>query len=125
ILILVQCVAAINTFIGRQVKKCLKPDYDFLHLHYRNSATLVAMGMHLIDGIRQMAMTATDPHSHGRNFSGHYACRDWNVMPVSSVIENQFVIAPGTAIVQKRLGGDGITIVVGGEARSEERRVGR
>jgi 2-oxoisovalerate dehydrogenase E1 component alpha subunit len=78
------------------------------------------MGMPLIDGIRQMAMTATDPHSHGRNFSGHYACLDWNVMPVSSVIENQFVIAPGTAIVQKRRGGDGITIVVGGEAGTAE-----
>jgi 2-oxoisovalerate dehydrogenase E1 component alpha subunit len=78
------------------------------------------MGMPLIDGIRQMAMTATDPHSHGRNFSGHYACRDWNVMPISSVIENQFVIAPGTAIVQKRHGGNGITIVVGGEAGTAE-----
>src|SRR6266403_3293340 len=82
---------AFNTCLGLQVKKGEGPAYDFLHLHYRNSATLVAMGMPLIDGIRQMAMTATDPHSHGRNFSGHYACLDWNVMPISSVIENQFV----------------------------------
>jgi len=111
---------AFNSCLGLQVKKGRGPDYDFLHLHYRNSATLVAMGMPLIDGIRQMAMTATDPHSHGRNFPGHYACQDWNVMPVSSVIENQFVIAPGTAIVQKRHGGDGITIVVGGEAGTAE-----
>ena len=111
---------AFNACLGFQVKKGRGPDYDFLHLHYRNSATLVAMGMPLVDGIRQMAMTVTDPHSHGRNFSGHYACRDWNVMPISSVIENQFVIAPGTAIVQKRHGGDGITIVVGGEAGTAE-----
>jgi 2-oxoisovalerate dehydrogenase E1 component alpha subunit len=111
---------AFNACLGLQVKKGEGPDYDYLHLHYRNSATLVAMGMPLIDGIRQMAMTATDPHSRGRNFPGHYARREWNVMPVSSVIENQFVIAPGTAIVQKRRGSDGISIVVGGDAGSAE-----
>jgi len=76
--------------------------------------------MSLVDGIRQMGMTATDPHSMGRNFSGHYARREWNVVPISSVIEIQYVMAPGTAIVQKRHGGDGITIVSGGEAGTAE-----
>jgi 2-oxoisovalerate dehydrogenase E1 component alpha subunit len=74
----------------------------------------------VIDGIRQMGMTATDPHSRGRNFPGHFALRAWNVIPVSSVIEVQFAMAPGTALVQKRLGEDGITIVVGGDAGSAE-----
>jgi 2-oxoisovalerate dehydrogenase E1 component alpha subunit len=111
---------AFNACLGLQVKKGCGPDYDFLHLHYRNSATLVAMGMPLIDGIRQMAMTATDPHSMGRNFSGHFARRDWNIAPVSSVIEIQHVMAPGTAIVQKRRGGDAITIVCGGDAGTAE-----
>jgi 2-oxoisovalerate dehydrogenase E1 component alpha subunit len=111
---------AFNTVLGLQVKKGRGPDFDYLHLHYRNSATLVAMGMPLIDGIRQMAMTATDTHSAGRNFAGHYACKDWNVMPVSSVIEIQYVMAPGTALVQKRHGGDGITIVTGGDAGTAE-----
>jgi 2-oxoisovalerate dehydrogenase E1 component alpha subunit len=67
-----------------------------------------------------MAMTATDPHSRGRNFPSHYANKAWNVIPVSSVIEIQFAMAPGTAIVQKRHGGDGITIVIGGESGSAE-----
>jgi 2-oxoisovalerate dehydrogenase E1 component alpha subunit len=111
---------AFNTCLGLQVKKGCGPSFDFLHLHYRNSATLVAMGMPLIDGIRQMAMTATDPHSMGRNFPGHYARRDWNVIPISSVIEVQYAMAPGTALVQKRAGGDGITIVSGGEAGTAE-----
>jgi 2-oxoisovalerate dehydrogenase E1 component alpha subunit len=111
---------AFNSCLGLQVKKGQGPDYDYLHLHYRNSATLVAMGMPLIDGIRQMAMTAADPHSFGRNFPGHYARREWNVLPISSVVENQFVMAPGTAIVQKRRGGDAITIVVGGDAGTAE-----
>jgi 2-oxoisovalerate dehydrogenase E1 component alpha subunit len=111
---------AFNACLGLQIKKGCGPDYDFLHLHYRNSATLVAMGMPVIDGIRQMGMTRTDPHSMGRNFSGHYACREWNVIPISSVIEVQYAMAPGTALVQKRRGGDAITIVTGGEAGTAE-----
>src|SRR5438105_5863957 len=111
---------AFNTALGLQVKKGYGPAHDYLHLHYRNSATLVAMGMPLLDGIRQMAMTLTDPNSMGRNFPGHFTRRDWNVVPVSSVIEIQHVMAPGTALVQKRHGGDGITIVTGGEAGTAE-----
>jgi 2-oxoisovalerate dehydrogenase E1 component alpha subunit len=111
---------AFNTCLGLQVKKGCGPDYDFLHLHYRNSATLVAMGMELIDGIRQMGMTWTDPHSMGRNFPGHYARREWNVIPICSVIGIQYAKAVGTAIVQKRRAGDSITIVSGGDAGTAE-----
>jgi 2-oxoisovalerate dehydrogenase E1 component alpha subunit len=111
---------AFNACLGLQVKKGQGPDFDFLHLHYRNSATLVAMGMPLLDGIRQMAMTRTDTSSMGRNFSSHYARKEWNVVPVVSVIGIQWVKAPGTALVQKRRGGDAVTIVVGGDAGTAE-----
>jgi 2-oxoisovalerate dehydrogenase E1 component alpha subunit len=109
-----------NTCLGLQVKKGQGPAHDFLILHYRNSATLVAMGMTLLDGIRQMAMTVTDPHSRGRNFANHYARREWNVTPVTSVIEARHTVAPGCALVQKRHGGDAITIVTGGDAGTAE-----
>src|SRR5438552_12164140 len=111
---------AFNAGLGLQVKKGQGPAYDYLILHYRNSATLVAMGMPLLDGIRQMAMTVTDPHSRGRNFSSHYARREWNVLPVTSVIELRHTVAPGCALVQKRHGGDAITIVTGGDAGTAE-----
>jgi 2-oxoisovalerate dehydrogenase E1 component alpha subunit len=111
---------AFNACLGLQVKKGRGPTFDYLHLHYRNSATLVAMGMPLVDGIRQMAMTATDTHSMGRNFSGHFAHAEWNVIPVTSVIEVQYLMAPGTALVQKRMGGDAVTIVTGGDAGTAE-----
>ena len=111
---------AFNVCLGLQVKKGCGPRFDYLHLHYRNSATLLAMGMPPIEGIRQMAMTASDTHSLGRNFCGHFACHDWNVIPVTSVIEVQYVMAPGTALMQKRAGGDGITIVTGGDAGTAE-----
>ncbi len=111
---------AFNVCLGLHAKKGCGPEYDYLHLHYRNTATLLAMGMSVEDAIRQIAMTRTDPHSMGRNFVGHYARREWNIVPVSSVVEIQYVMAPGTAIVQKRHGGDGITIVVGGDAGTAE-----
>jgi 2-oxoisovalerate dehydrogenase E1 component alpha subunit len=111
---------AFNVCLGRLVKKGCGPKYDYLHLHYRNLATLLAMEMPALDAIRQMAMTVTDSHSMGRNFVGHYAKREWNVIPVSSVIEIQYTMAPGTAIMQKRHGGDGITVVVGGDAGTAE-----
>lgn len=111
---------AFNACLGLQVKKGSGPDFDFLHMHYRNSATMVALGMPVLDGIRQMAMTLTDPHSMGRCFPGHYARRDWNVVPVSSVLEVRHAMAPGTALMQKRRGGDAVTICVGGEASTAE-----
>jgi 2-oxoisovalerate dehydrogenase E1 component alpha subunit len=111
---------AFNTCLGLQVKKGHGPAFDYLHLHYRHGATMLAMGMPVIDGIRQMAMTSTDPNSMGRNFVGHYCRPESNVVPVTSVVEIQYAIAPGTAIVQKRHGGDGITIVTGGDAGTAE-----
>jgi len=111
---------AFNICLGLQVKKGQGPCFDYLHLHYRNSATLVAMGMPLIDSIRQMAMKATDTHSLGRNFIGHFSKPAWNVVPVSSVIEIQYTMAPGTALMQKRLSPDSLTIVTGGDAGTAE-----
>src|SRR6266542_6820626 len=112
---------AFNACLGFQVKKGQGPAYDYLHLHYRNSATLVGMGMSLLDGIRQMAMTVTGPHSMGRNFSGHFARRAWTVLPVTSVIEVKYTMAPGTALMQKRYeGGNGVSIVTGGDAGTAE-----
>lgn len=111
---------AFNICLGLQVFKGRGPAFDYLHLHYRSAGVLLAMGMPMVDHIRQLAMTATDRHSMGRNFVGHYAVPEWNVVPVSSVIEVQYTMAPGTAIVQKRFGGEGISIVTGGDAGTAE-----
>jgi 2-oxoisovalerate dehydrogenase E1 component alpha subunit len=111
---------AFNTALGMLIKKGQGPQYDFLHFHYRQSATLLAMGEDPLGSLRQMKNTATDPYSHGRNFAGHFSKREWNIAPVSSPIEVQYAMAPGTAMAQKRLGGDGITIVTGGDAGTAE-----
>ena len=111
---------AFNVCLGLQVNKGQGNAYDYLHLHYRNAGILVAMGMPMIEHVRQMAMTATDRHSRGRNFVGHYSMPEWNVIPVTSVIEVQYVMAPGTAMMQKRHGGEGVSIVIGGDAGTAE-----
>ncbi len=67
-----------------------------------------------------MKSVKADPYSGGRNFVGHYSVRAWNVMPISSPIEVQYTMAPGTALAQKRAGGRGITIVQGGDAGTAE-----
>jgi 2-oxoisovalerate dehydrogenase E1 component alpha subunit len=111
---------AFNVPLGLLVQKGQGPQYDYCHFHYRQSGTLLAMGAEPIDAMRQMKNTATDPYSGGRNFVGHYSKREWNVVPVSSPIEVQYSVAPGTAIANKRAGGRGITIVTGGDAGTAE-----
>ncbi len=111
---------AFNVPLGLLVDKGEGVSHDYLHLHYRSSATLLAMGADPIDALRQMKSTASDPYSGGRNFAGHYSVRKWNVVPVSSPIEVQYAMAPGTAMAQKRAGGRGITIVQGGDAGTAE-----
>jgi 2-oxoisovalerate dehydrogenase E1 component alpha subunit len=117
---------AFNVCLGLQVHKGFGPAFDYLHLHYRNAGVMLAMGMSMLDHVRQLAMRWTDPHSRGRNFVGHYAVKPWNVIPVTSVIEVQFAMAPGTALMQLRHGqknpaeAEGITIVVGGEGGTAE-----
>ena len=111
---------AFNVPLGLLIHKGHGPQYDYCHFHYRQSGTLLAMGADPVDAMRQMKNTATDPYSGGRNFVGHYSMREWNVVPVSSPIEVQYSVAPGTAIANKRAGGRGITIVTGGDAGTAE-----
>src|SRR5687768_1931137 len=109
---------AFNVALGLLVDKGQGVDHDYLHLHYRSSGTLLAMGADPVDSLRQMKNTATDPYSRGRNFAGHFSVRKWNVVPVSSPIEVQYSIAIGTARAQR--GHKGITIVQGGDAGTAE-----
>ncbi len=106
--------------LGLLVKKGEGIQNDFLHMHYRGSATVLAMGGKSIDTIRQMRAVEADPYSGGRNFVNHYAIRKWNIVPVFSVIEAQYLQSIGTAHAQREKGCKGITIVTGGDAGTAE-----
>lgn len=111
---------AFNVVLGLLTHKGRGPAYDYLHLHYRSAGTLLALGANPVDFLRQMKNVASDPFSGGRNFAGHSVIPEWNVVPITSPIEVQYSIAPGTALAQKRSGGKGITIVQGGDAGTAE-----
>jgi 2-oxoisovalerate dehydrogenase E1 component alpha subunit len=106
--------------LGLLTYKGQGPEYDFLHLHYRATPTLVAMGMTMTDSLRLMMNRQTDPSTGGRNFCNHYCFPKWNVVPVTSPIEVQYGMAIGTAMAQKRRKSKGITIVTGGDAGTAE-----
>lgn len=111
---------AFGVALGLLVNKGQGPDHDYLHLHYRGTPTLIAMGMPMIDSIRLIMNKATDTSTGGRNFSNHYCYPEWNVVPVGSPIEVQYQMAIGTAHVQKRHKGKGLSVVTGGDAGSAE-----
>jgi 2-oxoisovalerate dehydrogenase E1 component alpha subunit len=106
--------------LGLLVNKGQGPKYDWLHLHYRCTPTLVAMGMEMVDSIRLIMNRASDPNTGGRNFSNHYCIPKWNIAPVTSPIEVQYIMSLGTAHVQKRTGNKAVSIVSGGDAGSAE-----
>lgn len=114
--------------LGLLALKGQGPAYDYLHLHYRCSPTLIAMGLPMIDGIRLMMNRSTDPSTGGRNFSNHFCFPKINVAPVTSPLEVQYTIACGTAHVQKRYfeslknksAPRSLSIVTGGDAGTAE-----
>ena len=111
---------AFNVPLGLQVKKGHGVNFDFLHLHYRSAAIVMAMGAKPIDALRQMRSVATDPYSKGRNFVNHYAIPELNVVPISPTIETQYSTSIGTGIAQARAKTDAVTIVNGGDAGTAE-----
>ncbi len=110
--------------LGLLTNKGQGPAYDYLHLHYRGTPTLIAMGLSYIDSLRLIMNRATDPSTGGRNFANHYCFPEWNVVPVGSPIEVQYGMAVGTAMAQRRRKMKkqpaGVTIVTGGDAGSAE-----
>jgi 2-oxoisovalerate dehydrogenase E1 component alpha subunit len=106
--------------LALHIKKGQGPAYDYMHLHYRSSPIMTTLGMDPIDALRQMKNVASDPFSGGRNFGNHFSRRAWNVVPVTSTIETQYLTAIGTGIAQRQHGGTGVTIVNGGDAGTAE-----
>ncbi len=109
--------------LGMLALKGQGPKFDYMHMHYRATPTMIAFGMPMIDSLRLMMNKATDPSTGGRNFCNHYCFPQWNVVPVTSPIEVQYSQAIGTGIVQRRWreqGAKSISIVTGGDAGTAE-----
>lgn len=106
--------------LGLLVDKGHGLKHDYLHMHYRATPTLLAMGMPMIDSIRLIMNKVTDPHTGGRNFSNHYCIPKWNVTPITSPIEVQYGFAIGTGLAQTKNKTSAISIITGGDAGTAE-----
>ena len=112
---------AFSVPLGLLINKGRGKKHDWLYLHYRCLPTLIAMGLTLKEAFRTMFNKATDTSSGGRNFANHYSLPQWNVAPVTSVIEVQYSMAIGTALTQKQdKNSKSLTIVTGGDAGTHE-----
>ena len=106
---------ALEIPLGLLVNKGQGLSHDWLHLHYRCTGTVVAMGLESEKIIEFMMNKKTEPFTGGRNFTHHYSIPEWNIPPVSSVVECQHSLAIGTARAQSQEK-KSITIVTGGDA---------
>ncbi|MDC9824550.1 beta-ketoacyl-ACP synthase 3 [Devosia sp. ZB163] len=69
---------------------------DWLHLHYRDKALLVARGLPLVEFFRSLLATGPS-HSAGRQMSAHYSARDLNVASMVGPVGNNALHAVGNA----------------------------
>ena len=69
---------------------------DYLHLHYRDKALLLARGMPIVEFFR--GSLATGPsHSAGRQMSAHFSARELNVFSMVGPVGNNALQAVGSA----------------------------
>ena len=112
---------AFSVPLGLLIDKGQGINKDWLYLHYRGLPVLTAMGLSMKEAFRTMLNKAEDQSSRGRNFANHYSLSQWNVAPISSVIEVQYSMAIGTAWAQKRdKNNSSLTVVTGGDAGTHE-----
>jgi 2-oxoisovalerate dehydrogenase E1 component len=86
---------------------------DWLHLHYRDKALLLARGLPVVEFFR--GLLATGPsHSAGRQMSAHFSARDLNVTSMVGPVGNNALQAVGTAqAVKSRVGAPVVLCCVG------------
>lgn len=70
--------------------------HDWLHLHYRDKALLLARGMPIAEFFRSSLATGPS-HSAGRQMSAHLQVRELNVMSMVGPVGNNALQAVGTA----------------------------
>ena len=69
---------------------------DWLHLHYRDKALLVARGMPVLEFFSSLLATGNS-HSSGRQMSAHYSARNLNVASMVGPVGNNALHAVGNA----------------------------
>jgi len=92
---------------------------DWLHLHYRDKALMLARGMPVVEFFR--GLLATGPsHSAGRQMSAHFSARDLNITSIVGPVGNNALHAVGNAQAIKHQPGAPIVLCCTGDGTTQQ-----
>lgn len=95
---------------------------DYLHLHYRDKALMLAMGIPPEEFFRALLATP-DSNSAGRQMSAHVSWREGKITSVVGPIGNNALHAVGVAAVLKAEGRRGISVCAIGDGTTQQGEV--
>lgn len=96
----------------------LTPD-DWLHLHYRDKALLLARGMPIGEMFLSLLGKA-ESHSAGRQMSAHFSAPDLNVLSMVGPVGNNALQAVGVAAAIKHRPGRPLVVCSVGDGTTQE-----
>ncbi|HQZ13385.1 MAG TPA: thiamine pyrophosphate-dependent enzyme [Devosia sp.] len=92
---------------------------DWLHLHYRDKALLLARGMPIVEFFRS-SLASGPSHSAGRQMSAHLQVRELNVMSMVGPVGNNALPAVGAAQAVKQLPGLPVVLCCVGDGTTQQ-----
>jgi len=105
-----ESTALIADYLGKQ---------DWLHLHYRDKALMLARGMPLVEFFR--GLLATGPsHSAGRQMSAHFSQRELNITSIVGPVGNNALHAVGNAQAVKNLPDSPVVLCCVGDGTTQQ-----
>ena len=105
-----ETTALVADYLGQQ---------DWLHLHYRDKALLLARGMPIVEFFR--GLLATGPsHSAGRQMSAHFSARELNVASMVGPVGNNALQAVGNAQAVKHLPDSPVVLCCVGDGTTQQ-----
>ena len=99
--------------------RSIRAGHDWLWPYYRDHTLALALGMPMLELVSQMLGSNSDT-CRGRQMPHHFASRKLNLASISSSIASQVPPAAGTAMAQKYLGTDEITVCTFGDGATSE-----
>jgi len=112
-----QCSGMEATQVG--IAHGARSGHDWFWPYYRDQGIALALGISMYDLMAQCLGVAGDLNK-GRQMPHHFGVKKYNFVSISSSIANQVAPATGTAMAQKYLGTDEITICTFGDGATSE-----
>jgi 2-oxoisovalerate dehydrogenase E1 component alpha subunit len=112
-----QSVGMEATQIG--LAKAMRPGHDWLWPYYRDQGIVLTLGLPLAELMAQSMGANADP-CKGRQMPHHFGSAALKIVPVCSSLASQIPPATGSAMAQRLLGTDEITVCTFGEGSTSE-----